>query len=185
MFWIIILPLSYQGVFCNVCYKGESLWPPREFFIKHLTFMNWVPGASYRSFLTIDTKISTNISCMTWLWCHNRRHVKNSANCPKSSKSRVVAIFVTKMCTYVVVIGVRVHLGMAFIKLSSIKYNFASIYSLKHEKPHFCAFPIEKHRVGRNDPLPSTFDGTPWPRWRWNLRFFSPKWPQKDEFTIS
>ena len=41
-----------------------------------------------------------------------------------------------------------------------------------HEKPHFCAFPIEKYRLARNDPLlPSTFDGRPWPRWRWNLWF--------------
>ena len=64
------------------------------------------------------------------------------------------------MCIFVVVIRVLVHLSMAFIKVA-LSTNFASIYSLKHEKPHFCAFPIEKHRVGRNDPLPSTFDGTP------------------------
>ena len=41
----------------------------------------------------------------------------------KSSKSRVYAIFVTKMCAYVVKIGVRVHLTMAFIKINSIKYK--------------------------------------------------------------
>ncbi len=41
----------------------------------------------------------------------------------KSSKSRVFAIFATKMCTYVVVIGVRLHLDMAFIKINSIKYK--------------------------------------------------------------
>ena len=37
------------------------------------------------------------------------------------------------------------------------------ICALKHEKPHFCALPIEKYRLGRNDPLPpvpSTFGGT-------------------------
>ena len=41
----------------------------------------------------------------------------------KSLKSRVFAIFATKMYTYVVVIDRRVHLGMAFIKITSIKYK--------------------------------------------------------------
>ena len=68
----------------------------------------------------------------------------------------------TKMCNFVVAIGVRVHLGMAFIKINSISTNFAGVCLLRHKKPIFCAFPIEKYRLSRNDPLvPSTFDGIP------------------------
>ena len=144
----------------RICYKAPHTY-------------EWVPGVSYGSYLTIDTKKVPTSLCMMWLWHHNQCCVKNSENCQKSSKSRGFAIFVTKMCSFVVVIGVRVHLGMASFKINSI-------CSLKHEKPHFCAFPIEKYRLGRSDPLPSNFDGTPWTHWRWYLWFFfTPKWPQR------
>ncbi len=64
------------------------------------------------------------------------------------------------MCTYVVVIGVRVHLGMTFIKINSIKYNFCKYLLTKTWKTSFfeLSFPIQKYRLGRNDSsIPSTF----------------------------
>ncbi len=64
-------------------------------------------------------------------------------SCQKSSKSRVFAIFVTKICSFVVVIGVRVHLVMASIKINSIKYKLCKYVLTKTWKTHFCAFPIE------------------------------------------
>ena len=64
------------------------------------------------------------------------------------------------MCTYVVVIGVRVHPGMAFIKINSIKYKRCKYLLTKILKnPQFCAFPIEKYRLGPSDPLHSTLTG--------------------------
>ena len=76
---------------------------------------------------------------MTWLWRHKRSHVKNSENCQKSSKSRVSAEYLCDQ-NDVVVIGLRVHLGMIFIKINSIKYTLCS---LKHEKTNFVAFPMK------------------------------------------
>ena len=146
------------GIFCNVCYQlGQSLWHPREFVIKHPTLMNLVPGVSYGSLLSIDTKISTNILSMTCLWRHNWYHVKYSENCQKSSKSRVFAIFVTKMCTYVVLIGVRVHLSMAFFEINSIKYKLCKYLLTKTWKTSFLFFSHWKVQVGSQWP-PRTFD---------------------------
>ena len=47
-------------------------------------------------------------------------------------------------------------------------------------------FPNEKYRLGRNDPpVPSTFDGTPWPHRRWYLSFFFTTMIAKFELTTN
>ncbi len=117
---------------------------------------------------------------------HNWCHVKYSENCQKSSKARVFTIFVIIMCTYVVVIGVRVHLGMAFIKINSIKCKLCKYLLTKTWKTSFLCFFHWKVQAGSQwTPVPSTFDGTPWPRWRWYLWFFFAKMTAKDDLTTT
>ena len=73
----------------NRClYQGGGVTMKIHHKAPHI-FMNLVPGVSYGSPLDIDTKLSTSIPCMTWLWRHNRCHVKNSENCQKSLKSKI------------------------------------------------------------------------------------------------
>ncbi len=93
------------------------------------------------------------------LWRHSRCHVKNSEHCQKSSKSRVFAIFVTKMCSFVVEIVVRVHLGMAFVK---IKYKLCNYLRTKTWKTSFLCSSHWKVQAGSqwSPPVPSTFGGT-------------------------
>ena len=41
----------------------------------------------------------------------------------KNRKNQGFRHFCDKMCTFMIAIGVRVHLGMSFIKINSIKYK--------------------------------------------------------------
>ncbi len=64
----------------------------------------------------------------------------------------VFAIFVTKMCTDMVVIGVRVH-------QQNIKHKVQTLQvfcSLNHEKPNFVLFPLKS--TGWVAMTPRTFD---------------------------
>ena len=82
------------------------------------------------------------------------------------------------MCSFVVVIGVIAHLGMALI--NSIKYNLCKYLLTKTWKASFLCFSHWKVQAGSAmTPAPWTFDGTPWPHWRWYLRLFSLKWPKR------
>ena len=72
--------------FCNVCYHASRI---RN---KAPALMNLAPGVTCGSPLSIDTKISTNVLSMIWLWLHNWCYVRNNENCQKSSTSRVFKV---------------------------------------------------------------------------------------------
>ena len=79
----------------------------------------------------------------------------NSETLSKNLQNQGFSPFcVTKTCTYVIVIGVRVHLGMFFVKINKIKCKC----SLKHEKHYFCAYPLKSTDWVAITPPPSTFD---------------------------
>ena len=128
--------------------KG-TMTPLWEFVMKHPTIMNWVPGVSYGSPLTIDTKsvptfhVWRDCDVITIVMLKIAKIVKNRQNLG------FLPFFVTKMCTYVVMIGVRVHLGMVFIKINSIKYKHC-----KYLLTSFLCFSHWKVQIGSQWPFP-------------------------------
>ena len=123
---------------------------------------------------------------MTSLWRHNEHHVQNTKNSQKSPKSQIFAIFVSKICTYVVGISARGCPDILFMQINSNKYKHGKYMLTKTWKSSFLCISHWKYRQNRNFcSLPSTFDGTPWPRWRWYLWFFFAKMTAKDELTTT
>ena len=158
-------PSLTNALFCVLptCLTKGWVWPweggsAQGLVIKHTTPVNGVPVVSHGAPLAIGyTNVQTSPS-MTWLWRHNRCHVKNSENCPKSSKPRVFAIFVTKIRSFVVAIGVRVHLDMAFVKLNSIKYKLCKYFLTKTWKISFFVCFFFQWKVQAGSQWPPTFD---------------------------
>ena len=73
--------ITYYNVLQRIFVTFVIMWvnmTPREFVIKHSVLKHWAPGVSYVSPFIIDTKLGTNISCMTWLCRHNLCHVKTA-----------------------------------------------------------------------------------------------------------
>ncbi len=145
---------------------------PSRIRYKAPTPMNEAPGVSSGSPLTIDIWSNKYQHPHVWLW-RNR--------CSGNRQNQGFSPFLwPKLCSFVVVIGVKVHLGMAFININSIKYKICKYLLKKHEKPLFSFSHWKVQADGSQWLLPPTFDFWQNTHWTWYLRFvFLLKWPQR------